>query len=94
MATSQNITSPSRFHNFSDATLADELGRVDAIAKAAEAELSALKAEFKTRGLKAATGNSQRRSRFPVVSTPRLSEISSGPLRRALRLRSFRRSSA
>ena len=41
MATSQNTTSPSRFHNLSDASLADELGRVDAIAKAAEAELPA-----------------------------------------------------
>jgi hypothetical protein len=40
MATSQNTTS--RFHNLSDAALADELGRVDAISKAAETELKAL----------------------------------------------------
>jgi transcription initiation factor TFIIIB Brf1 subunit/transcription initiation factor TFIIB len=36
--------------------LADELGRVDAIAKAAEAELKALKDEFKARGLDCAEG--------------------------------------
>ena len=52
MATSQNTTS--RFHNLSDAALADELGRVDAISKAAEIELKALKDEFKARGLCAA----------------------------------------
>ena len=40
MAVQQNITS--RFHNLSDAALADELGRVDAISKAAETELKAL----------------------------------------------------
>ena len=37
MAAQQNTIS--RFHNLSDAALADELGRVDAISKAAEAEL-------------------------------------------------------
>jgi hypothetical protein len=68
MATSHNITSPSRFHNLSDATLADVLGRVDAIAKVAEAELSALKAEFKARGLKAATGDS-----YAVSATEQIS---------------------
>ena len=39
MAAVQNITNPSRFHNLSDAALADEIGRVDSISKAAEAEL-------------------------------------------------------
>ena len=48
MAVQQNTIS--RFHNLSDAALADELGRVDAISKAAEAELKALKDEFKARG--------------------------------------------
>jgi hypothetical protein len=48
MATIANTTS--RFHNLPDAALADELGRVDAISKAAEAELKALKDEFKARG--------------------------------------------
>lgn len=55
MATAQNITS--RFHNLSDAALADEIGRVDAIVKSAEAELKALKDEFKARGLSAASGD-------------------------------------
>jgi hypothetical protein len=55
MAVQQNITS--RFHNLSDAALADELGRVDSISKAAEAEMKALKNEFKVRGLSAATGD-------------------------------------
>jgi hypothetical protein len=54
MATSQHTTF--RFHNLSDAALADELGRVDAISKAAETELKALKDEFKARGLNAASG--------------------------------------
>jgi hypothetical protein len=57
MADSQNSTSPSRFHNLSDAALADELGRVDSVSKAAEAELKALKDEFKARGFAAATGD-------------------------------------
>jgi hypothetical protein len=38
---------PSKYHNLSNEALADELGRVDAIAKAAEIELRALKDEFK-----------------------------------------------
>ena len=57
MAAVQNITNPSRFHNLSDAALADEIGRVDSISKAAEAELKALKDEFRARGLKTATGD-------------------------------------
>jgi hypothetical protein len=55
MAVQQNTTS--RFHNPSDAALADELGRVDSISKAAEAELKTLKDEFKSRGLAAVTGD-------------------------------------
>ncbi|WP_374309324.1 hypothetical protein [Methylocella sp.] len=51
-----SITHPSRFHNLTDTALADEIGRVDAILKAAEAELKALKDEFKTRGLSEAAG--------------------------------------
>ena len=57
MATAKNTTNPSRFHNVSDAHLADEIGRVDAIAKAAEAELKALKEEFKKRSLSEASGD-------------------------------------
>jgi hypothetical protein len=57
----------SRFHNLSDAMLADELGRVDAISKAAETELKALKDEFKARGLSAATGDA-----FVVMATEQI----------------------
>lgn len=46
----------SKYHNLSNEALADEIGRVDSIAKAAEAELKALKDEFKARGLKQAIG--------------------------------------
>lgn len=55
MATSTNTTS--RFHNLSDAALADEIGRIDAIVKSAEAELKALKDEFKARGLSEVSGD-------------------------------------
>jgi hypothetical protein len=59
MATIDNTT-PSRFHNILDFALADEIGRIDAIAKAAEAELKALKEEFKARGLTDITGDAFR----------------------------------
>jgi hypothetical protein len=49
MATVTNTTS--RFHNLSDAALADEIGRVDSISKAAETELKALKDESRPAGL-------------------------------------------
>jgi hypothetical protein len=68
MATVQNITAPSRFHNLSDAALADELGRVDAISKGVEAELWDLKAEFRTRGLSSVAGD-----RFIVTATDQVS---------------------
>jgi hypothetical protein len=48
MATVKNIT-VSRFDNLSNEALADAIGRADAIVKAAEAELAALKDEFKAR---------------------------------------------
>ncbi len=66
--TSQNTISPLRFHNLSGAALADEIGRIDAISKAAEAELKALKDEFKARGLSAATGEA-----FMVAATEQIS---------------------
>jgi hypothetical protein len=47
---------PSKYHNLSNEALADEIGRVDAIAKAVEAELKSLKDEFKARGLDCAEG--------------------------------------
>jgi hypothetical protein len=65
MAIQQNTTS--RFHNLSDAALADELGRVDSISKAAEAEVKALKDEFKARGLAGATGDA-----FAVTATEQI----------------------
>ena len=65
MATNSNTTS--RFHNLSDAALADEIGRVDAIQKAAEAELKALKDEFKARGLTNAAGDN-----FAVTATDQI----------------------
>lgn len=48
---------PSRFHNFSDHDLADLLGKADAIAKAAAAELEALKAEAKRREIEELIGD-------------------------------------
>ena len=66
MATSQNIT-VSRFHNLSDAALADELGRVDSIVKGAEAELTLLKNEFKARGIPEVAGE-----QFTVTATEQI----------------------
>lgn len=66
MATGTSIIS--RFHNLSDAALADEIGRVDSISKAAEAELKALKDEFRARRLKTATGD-----RFTVTACETIS---------------------
>jgi hypothetical protein len=65
MAVQQNTTS--RFHNLSDEALADEIGRVDSISKAAETELKALKDEFKARRLCAVTGDA-----FMVTATEQL----------------------
>jgi hypothetical protein len=57
MATLINTTPASRFHNLSNAALADEFGRADSVVKAAEAELKLLKDEFKSRGLEEAAGD-------------------------------------
>jgi len=65
MATASNTTS--RCHNLSDAALADEIGRVDAIVKSAEAELKALKDEFKARGLTTASGDN-----FAITATEQI----------------------
>ena len=85
MANSQNITAPSRFHNLSDAALADEIGRVDSISKAAEAELKALKDEFKARGFplsRATPSASQQPNKSPDVSMQRpCATISGRPIR-------------
>jgi hypothetical protein len=66
MATVQDITL-SRFHNLTDSALADEIGRVDAISKATEAELTLLKGEFRTRGLSSAMGDA-----FTVTATEQI----------------------
>jgi hypothetical protein len=68
MAASNNITPASRFHNFSDAALADAIGRADAIVKGAEAELTALKDEFKSRRLAEVAGEE-----FAVTATEQIS---------------------
>lgn len=68
MATAARTTIPSRFHNLSDAALADAIGRADAIAKAAEAELKALKDELKARGVAEAQGD-----QFTVTATDQVS---------------------
>jgi hypothetical protein len=65
MATATLTTS--RFHNLSDAALADELGRIDSISKAAETQMKALKDEFKARGLSTASGDA-----FIVTATEQI----------------------
>lgn len=47
-----------RFDNFSAEMLADEIGRIDAILKAAENDLKEMKAVFKARGLEEVSGDS------------------------------------
>ena len=73
-------TTVSRFHNLSDEALADAIGRADAIVKGAEAELTALKDEFKSRGLSEVAGDEfavTATELSPGVSTPRRSRPSS-----------------
>lgn len=53
-AVHDNITT--RFHNLSDAALADALGQADAVLKGAEAECKSLKDEFKRRALTEVAG--------------------------------------
>jgi len=45
-----------KFDNYSNAQLADMLGKADAVEKAAKAETDAIKAEIKARGLSEAVG--------------------------------------
>ena len=68
MAQATQITITSRFHNLSDAALADALGYADATLKGAEAECKSLKDEFKRRGLMAASGEN-----FTVTATEQIS---------------------
>ena len=57
MAQATSILTTSRFHNLSDAALADTIGHADAVLKGAEAECQSLKDEFKRRGLLDAAGD-------------------------------------
>jgi hypothetical protein len=61
-------TTVSRFHNLTDEALADAIGRADAIVKGAEAELTALKDEFKARGLSDVAGDE-----FAVTASEQIS---------------------
>jgi hypothetical protein len=61
-------TTVSRFHNLSNEALADAIGRADAIVKGAEAELTALKDEFKARGLSDVAGDE-----FAVTASEQIS---------------------
>jgi hypothetical protein len=58
MAQATDLSITSRFHNLSNAALADALGHADAALKGAEAECKLLKDEFKRRGLIDAFGES------------------------------------
>ena len=58
MAQATDLPTTSRFHNLSNAALADVLGHADASLKGAEAECKALKDEIKRRGLLEAAGDS------------------------------------
>ena len=57
MTQATDLPTTSRFHNLSNATLADALGNADASLKGAEAECKALKDEIKRRGLLEAAGD-------------------------------------
>jgi hypothetical protein len=57
-----------RFHNLSNEALADAIGTTDALLKGVEAEIAALKATFKERGILAAAGE-----RFTVTRSDQVS---------------------
>lgn len=66
-AAKSSTTSASRFHNVSDAALADMLGQADAVLKGAEAECKLLKDEFKNRGVVEVAGD-----HFTVTATEQI----------------------
>jgi hypothetical protein len=68
MAQADHAYITSRFHNLSNAALADALGYADAVLKGAEAESKSLKDEFKRRNLMAASGEN-----FTVTATEQIS---------------------
>jgi hypothetical protein len=57
-----------RFHNLSNEALADAIGTTDALLKGVEAEIAALKATFKERGILSASGE-----RFTVTRSDQVS---------------------
>jgi hypothetical protein len=59
----------SRFHNLPDTALADAIGNADLALKAHEAEVKALKDEFKNRGLLAVVGEHFTVTRSDQVSS-------------------------
>jgi len=58
MAQAEHAYTTSRFHNLSNAALADAIGHADAVLKGAEAECKTLKDEFKQRRLLEVAGDS------------------------------------
>jgi hypothetical protein len=69
MAQATNLSITSRFHNLSNEALADALGDADLALKAHEAEVKALKDEFKNRGLLTAAGEQFAVTRSDQVSS-------------------------
>jgi hypothetical protein len=65
----QAIHDYNRFHNLSNEALADAIGNADLALKAHEAEVKALKDEFKTRGLLIAAGEHFTVTRSDQVSS-------------------------
>ena len=68
MAQATHAYTTSKFHNLSNETLADAIGRADALLKGAEAECKVLKEEFKSRGLLTVAGE-----RFTVTRSDQVS---------------------
>jgi hypothetical protein len=64
----QAIANHTRFHNLTNEMLADLIGHSDSVLKGAEAELLALKSEFKQRGILSASGE-----RFTVTRSDQVS---------------------
>jgi hypothetical protein len=67
MAQANQAYITSRFHNLSNAALADALGYADAVLKGAEAETKSLKDAFRRRGLMAASAEN-----FTVTATEQI----------------------
>jgi hypothetical protein len=68
MAQATNLSITSKFHNLSNEALADAIGTTDALLKGVEAEIAALKATFKERGILSASGE-----RFTVTRSDQVS---------------------